>query len=264
MFNGCCGRQAPERPLRPQFQVFHFNSDNCNIQQRPLSSTVACRMAQGPPTFEAGPSNSSRQAQSSHSVPSTHTSTFQVQLPSEQPQNAPVQYQNTLHSQDYASLASQAQHVASATVPNYAGYYSYPQTWNNQWQAYNYNPAPSASYQYGYPQAQPPKVAAPIVPQKRKVPSPQPSPSPPPPPPFHNEWDRVMKQFLASAGLTQALRGFETDMVVMSTEWEKTAVPKALKILSEDLSVGLCYLSNNPFSLLLSHRGIEIRRSKRR
>ena len=63
------------------------------------------------------------------------------------------------------------------------------------------------------------------------------SPSPPPPPPYRKHWDDVIKRFLSAAGLTQSLRGFESDMLVMSSEWEEQKVPVALATLREDLVV---------------------------
>ncbi|KAH8107894.1 hypothetical protein BXZ70DRAFT_913118 [Cristinia sonorae] len=210
-------------------------------------------MAQGPPPSEAGTSRSSNASihppgpsqTSSTVVPAVFTSTFQLQPPpTEQPQTPPIQYQHTAsYGQPYTLQTphTQTQTVAStnSSVPGY-GYYGYHQNWNNSWQAYQYNQGTTGTYQYPYTSSvQQPKPVTPItratpsVPQKRKVPSP--SPSPPPPPPFHDEWDRVVKEFLAAAGLGQALRGFEMDMVVMSPEWERSGVPKALKTLSDEL-----------------------------
>ncbi|EKM54677.1 uncharacterized protein PHACADRAFT_185569 [Phanerochaete carnosa HHB-10118-sp] len=79
--------------------------------------------------------------------------------------------------------------------------------------------------------------AAPAQSQQHVAPQPKArTPTPPPPPPHRCNWDIIMKQFLQSAGLTQALRGFESDMLVMSSEWEQEKVPAALSVLHEDLN----------------------------
>ncbi len=58
--------------------------------------------------------------------------------------------------------------------------------------------------------------------------------------PHHQaHWDTVVANFLREAGLTQALRGFESDMIVMSPDWERDTVPGALKKLVEGLVSGL-------------------------
>lgn len=60
---------------------------------------------------------------------------------------------------------------------------------------------------------------------------------PSPPPLFHKHWDGAIKRFLEAAGLIQALRGFESDMLVMSSEWEHERLPVALAALRQDLQV---------------------------
>lgn len=56
------------------------------------------------------------------------------------------------------------------------------------------------------------------------------------PPPHHQaHWDTVVVNFLREAGLTQALRGFESDMIVMNPDWERDNIPGALKRLVEGL-----------------------------
>jgi len=47
----------------------------------------------------------------------------------------------------------------------------------------------------------------------------------------------VITTFLKAAGLTQALRGFEADMIIMSTEWERKKVTVALNELKEGLDL---------------------------
>jgi hypothetical protein len=67
------------------------------------------------------------------------------------------------------------------------------------------------------------------------------TPSPSPPPEFHKEWDVVIRSFLNKIGLTQAVRGFEADMILMNEEWERTQVPKAIEDLAKDLSVSILF-----------------------
>ncbi|KAJ7680613.1 hypothetical protein DFH06DRAFT_904327, partial [Mycena polygramma] len=60
-------------------------------------------------------------------------------------------------------------------------------------------------------------------------PPPAPTPRPPtPPPPKYRNWDRVVKDFLVKLGMKQALAGFESDMLVMNSDFERLSVPNAL------------------------------------
>jgi hypothetical protein len=54
---------------------------------------------------------------------------------------------------------------------------------------------------------------------------------------YHREWDSVLRSFLSAAGLSQALRGFEADMIIMNGEWEREKIPDALGSLVKGLSV---------------------------
>lgn len=59
------------------------------------------------------------------------------------------------------------------------------------------------------------------------------------PSPHHQaHWDTVVVNFLREAGLTQALRGFESDMIVMNPDCERDTIPGALKRLVEGLVSG--------------------------
>lgn len=207
-------------------------------------------MAHGPPPSEAGPSNSSSASPAPNQpsevlpVPSSSTSVFQVQPSPGQQQSASFQYQNVFHSHSYATTLP---HTSTSSSPASYSQYTYPQSWNSAWQSYSPSTSTPGAYQWSYRPIQhvaaapSPARAHPAASKKRKAPSPSPPPSPPPPP-FHNEWDRVVKEFLNLAGLTQALRGFEMDMIVMSPDWERKGVPVALKKLSQELSVGLSSL----------------------
>ncbi|GAW00040.1 hypothetical protein F5879DRAFT_924445 [Lentinula edodes] len=61
-----------------------------------------------------------------------------------------------------------------------------------------------------------------------------PSPIPSPPEPCKN-WDYALKSFMESVGLTQALRGFERDMLVLNSDWENQKVPGALQELANNI-----------------------------
>ncbi|TFY69499.1 hypothetical protein EVG20_g3138 [Dentipellis fragilis] len=137
-------------------------------------------------------------------------------------------------------------------------YYNYQATWANPaWQqnAYQYgaqyqqpfpqgNPFPTPQYQPyisqpqtpaptpSQTQTQPVKIESISVPESK----PKPRTPSPPPPELPRYWDAAVKTFLASAGLTQALKGFEADMLVMSAEWEQKEVPLALEQLARCLS----------------------------
>lgn len=53
--------------------------------------------------------------------------------------------------------------------------------------------------------------------------------------PKYEHWDEAVRAFLKDAGLIQALRGFECDMVMMNSQWERAQVPTALENLIEGL-----------------------------
>ncbi|PPQ79068.1 hypothetical protein CVT24_012729 [Panaeolus cyanescens] len=68
-----------------------------------------------------------------------------------------------------------------------------------------------------------------------KSPSPK-SPTPPPPAPeTYNHWDDVIKKFLDRAGMVQASKGLEKDMLVLNPIFEQDIIPNALRELSRDL-----------------------------
>ena len=144
----------------------------------------------------------------------------------------------------YQALAAPApgvSHAAGPSTPAQPSYYpGYPAPWQyGAWQ-YPYNPgAPSTGfpppYQTDATWAAVQLAASANRPLKRKTPSP--SPSPPPPPLLPREWDGLIKTFLSTAGLRQALHGFEMDMLVMSEHQERHGVSQALEVLQAGLTV---------------------------
>ncbi|KAF9793074.1 hypothetical protein BJ322DRAFT_100262 [Thelephora terrestris] len=52
------------------------------------------------------------------------------------------------------------------------------------------------------------------------------------------EWNAVIREFLSTAGLAQAVRGFDADMVVMNPVFERDVVPGALNTLLDSLALG--------------------------
>lgn len=55
--------------------------------------------------------------------------------------------------------------------------------------------------------------------------------------PLHISWDNALATFLHEAGLTQALRGLESDMLLLNEEWEKCRVNSAVQRLFVNLAV---------------------------
>ncbi|PBK70678.1 hypothetical protein ARMSODRAFT_1017479 [Armillaria solidipes] len=51
----------------------------------------------------------------------------------------------------------------------------------------------------------------------------------------HQSWDSALKIFLSDMDLVQALRGFELDMLVLNSAWERETVPGALERLIENI-----------------------------
>lgn len=65
---------------------------------------------------------------------------------------------------------------------------------------------------------------------------PERSTTPPlPKPETFRYWDEILKRFLEKLKLTDALKGFESDMLVFNSEWEQRMVPDALKDLVNGL-----------------------------
>lgn len=118
--------------------------------------------------------------------------------------------------------------------------------WTGTWSS-AYPSSNISSYQQGYSYSQPyqpyqqtqftPTRGVFTVEQAKHVPKPRtPSPSPPPPKSC-THWDKAVVTFLQQMGLTQALRGFELDMLAMNTEWEKLHLPDALQQLIKNVEV---------------------------
>ncbi|KAI0744095.1 hypothetical protein C8Q80DRAFT_1272681 [Daedaleopsis nitida] len=194
-------------------------------------------MTLGPPPSAAGPSQNLASAsldstphQSSSTtttttVPSSvsagpYTSQFSVQ-----PQTATRSYFGAPHNPAFAPQPGTPQTQNYVPQNNYytqplpggtpqapAGAYPYygypPNAWANAWNQGTYQYPTGGAY----------------------------SPSPPPShPEYHRDWDAIIKSFLSAMGLTQALRGFEADMLVLNPEWERKRVPSALAELMKDL-----------------------------
>ncbi|EIW83090.1 hypothetical protein CONPUDRAFT_121481 [Coniophora puteana RWD-64-598 SS2] len=147
--------------------------------------------------------------------------------------------------------SSSASSTAGSTQTQ--GYYavSYPPSaWQNAWQvaSYPYTSSPSSSsyttqvhsagggqppHYSQLPYAQyyaPPPTGTRSKQKKVRTPSPS-----PPPPTLHRHWDGVLRAFLERVGFGRALRGFDEDMLVMSTDWERQRVPGAIGELMKDL-----------------------------
>lgn len=133
----------------------------------------------------------------------------------------------------------------SSTAPT-GLYQSYSQT-SNPYAAYY---APHAYYSQYQSQpttyiSQPPTPNPSFLPSSnlkptRKSPSPPPSP-PPPDPETYKHWDVVIRAFFLKTGLTQALKGFEDDMLVFNPEWEQLKIPQALEEMIKSLTVRIFY-----------------------
>ncbi|KAL0956640.1 hypothetical protein HGRIS_002773 [Hohenbuehelia grisea] len=192
-------------------------------------------MAEGPPPSDAGPSGP---------VVAEFSST--TSAVSTAPPIAGVTTYNP-----YAGTRAVQQPYYTYSQGNSA-YYNYtPPNFSANWSAGTY---PYAS-QYQVPQLQPhyrptfngtstivvPETQVQAVnhppPQLRtmgKAKAKSPSPSPPPSN-IHRHWDNAIRSFLKKMGLQQALHGFDLDMLVMNSDFERTAAPKAIDQLMKDL-----------------------------
>lgn len=213
-------------------------------------------MTNGPATSRAGPSQASTTSNTSESVVPQQPYYNSVQSnaqagPSQAPQQ-PVQYAQA-HLTQQAQSQVQAQGQQNAAQAYYMGYP--PGTWQNAWQlsGYPYATSGSAPYQQTHytqiPYAQYQQYQPQLAARQRKPPL---KPRTPTPEPVYRHWDEVIRAFLQKVGLTQALRGFEDDMVVLNADWERKSVPGAIGDLVRDLMVrentafldaGLVYIS---------------------
>ena len=67
-------------------------------------------------------------------------------------------------------------------------------------------------------------------------------PTPPlPDPETFKHWDEVIKKFLARTKMCQTLKGLESDMLVLSPDWERETIPEALKEMVQGLQVRLFF-----------------------
>lgn len=191
-------------------------------------------MTNGPPPSQAGPSHfqsnpsetSAQQPAHIVPVPASSTTLHQTVTPNPSSQFQSVQY----------GPATQGQ--------NPQGYYamSYtPSGWQNTWQVPSYPYMTSGSVpgqqthyvtQVPYAQYQPPAIT--YQPRQRNKVAQKPR-SPTPEPELHRHWDEVIRSFLKKVGMSQALKGFEDDMVVMNADWERQKVPGAIGDLMKDL-----------------------------
>ncbi|EED81565.1 predicted protein [Postia placenta Mad-698-R] len=131
-------------------------------------------------------------------------------------------------------------HVPNAAQhPPYAYYHYPPNAWASAWPPSTYPYGVVGPYQYAFQHPQPNQDATPQLPPSspptRAILQERIDRSPSPPPPLNNDWDAVIISFLSSAGLTQALRGFKADMVVMNPDWANSKIPVALDELGDNL-----------------------------
>ncbi|KAK7473100.1 hypothetical protein VKT23_001200 [Stygiomarasmius scandens] len=190
-------------------------------------------------------------------------------IPPQQVQPATNAQPSTSTSASYTPQAHAAQNNAGSSTSTVGSqsYYDATGAQSQPWKswsmttAYPYSTPSTSTYphQYSYthfrPQAYPtatqsqlqsqqpqsqtpsvlPKPASTFVDtQKGKEKAKSPS-LPPPPSPYVEHWDTAVKVFLEKLGLTQALRGFELDMLTMNEEHERTIVPDALDKLVKNI-----------------------------
>lgn len=62
----------------------------------------------------------------------------------------------------------------------------------------------------------------------------------------------MIREFLSAAGLTQAVRGFDADMVMMNPSFEREVIPGALDDLLDDLIVSWVFVGL-PHQRIASH-----------
>ena len=246
-------KSISDHTTMPKYKSVEFIDDSSSSDldersggTRPIHSLVSKNqpptVMNGPPTSQAGPSQASTTTSNATSETVPQQPYYNPVPPNAQagpsqlPQ-PPVQYAQS-HLAQQAQSQAQTQGQQNATQAYYMGYP--PGAWQNAWQlsGYPYAASGSAPYQqthytqipYGQYQQYQPQLAA----RQRKQP---PKPRTPTPEPVYRHWDEVIRAFLKKVGLTQALRGFEDDMVVLNADWERKSVPGAIGELVRDLMV---------------------------
>lgn len=208
-----------------------------HLDRELASSIFSTLMTNGPPPSSAGPSQT---PQKQHSRNEGNATQNQQQQLSQQLQNQSPNPQYPPQASYYPSHVNQPwqHHHTTWQVPLTMHppqiYASGPQ------QSYQYASAYAPGQSYIQQSTSGPipnalKTAVGGAPRAAKRSA---SPSPPPSPPlpeFHRHWDAVIANFLSNLGMTQALRGFENDMLVVNEEWERQKVPKAIGDLMRDL-----------------------------
>ena len=163
-----------------------------------------------------------------------NTTQLNAQAGPSQPPQQPAQYTQAHLTQQAQSQTQSQQNAAQAYYMGYP-----PGTWQNAWQLSGYPYATSgSSYQQSHysqiPYTQYQQYQPQLATRQRKAPL---KPRTPTPEPVYRHWDEVIRAFLKKVGLTQALRGFEDDMVVLNADWERKSVPGAIGDLVRDLMV---------------------------
>lgn len=193
-------------------------------------------MTSGPPPSQAESSNAplNPSAEAAQHQQTSGTSTL--------PTTGPPPQQNLHYGQSQPQTQQQGQSTGRQNPAQTYYTMGYPPgSWQNAaWQlsGYPYAPSGNAPYQQThyaqipYPQYQSyqPHPAS-TSRQRAKI---QVKPRTPTPEPVYQHWDEVVRAFLKNVGLSQALKGFEDDMVVMSDDWERKNVPGAIRDLIRD------------------------------
>ncbi|KAL1745366.1 hypothetical protein HDZ31DRAFT_73602 [Schizophyllum fasciatum] len=145
----------------------------------------------------------------------------------------------------------QATSTTSAAPAQAQSYYNYPaQNWQHWQPTFSAFPNSQTYYQTAGYTAGPALAkadgkastsahqAVPVTQPKPAAPPPRRPPTPPPPDPvLPKHWDETLMDFFKAAGLTQAKKGLEMDLLVMNSEWEKKTVSAALQRLVQGLTV---------------------------
>ncbi|KAH9484866.1 hypothetical protein JR316_0001768 [Psilocybe cubensis] len=113
-----------------------------------------------------------------------------------------------------------------------------------------YNPGPQRAFSNSMPFPARPATAKTPQPQPQKHVEAQAQPSSvtsqapkPLDPKTYKNWDQVVREFLLKTKMTEALKGFENDMLVLNPDWERTVMAEALKEMVDGLQAVLLQTS---------------------
>jgi hypothetical protein len=181
-------------------------------------------MTSGPPPSAASSSKSTNAASTTSTLPS-------------QQQNFGSLSSSPLN----ATLPQKYYREGAWNVPLPPRYYGYPSINTTSPVAYPTGGPTMTSFSSGHIYGSGTKFNPPSSARTNVTTPARPLTPPPPDPETFKHWDEVIKKFLVKTKMCQTLKGLESDMLVLSPDWEQETIPEALKEMVQGLQVRLFF-----------------------